>query len=319
MFVNWEPHNTSRSTPHSLVAFRSLLLERPIGAALTSSHVWIVTTSPVLVFAVITICGSGREGAGDVSECSVNAFSLPPVEQYFRCAKDAGENSCKIVCLSFWNSDTCRSDDKVKETLSASAAAGTNSPNRGTSILPWHVQHTLTNGTSPGPCVTANSSYLPFRVDRVSGTYLPAGTRLAKLYSACVPTISARGGEGDGMDNDCDGTVDEEEENMADDDGDDKIDEDTYSDCGNEATSRQVRSGGLRKAVVDPGSAPPPPLSWPFTDYEGEESEMPLFAVIISLTVAIVAVVGVISVFLLMELMSRRRQIRNTKIRPFVS
>ncbi|CAC5366247.1 unnamed protein product [Mytilus coruscus] len=44
-----------------------------------------------------------------------------------------------------------------------------------------------------------------------------------------------------------------------------------------------------------------------------------LIAVIVSLCTAIFAVIAVISTFLLLELLRRRRQIRNTKIRPFVS
>ena len=42
-------------------------------------------------------------------------------------------------------------------------------------------------------------------------------------------------------------------------------------------------------------------------------------AVIVSLCVAIFAVIAVISTFLLLEFVSRRKQLRNTKIRPFVS
>ncbi|XP_071121382.1 uncharacterized protein [Mytilus edulis] len=44
-----------------------------------------------------------------------------------------------------------------------------------------------------------------------------------------------------------------------------------------------------------------------------------LIAVIVSLCTAIFAVIAVISTFLLLEILRRRRQIRNTKIRPFVT
>lgn len=44
-----------------------------------------------------------------------------------------------------------------------------------------------------------------------------------------------------------------------------------------------------------------------------------LIAVIVSLCTAIFAVIAVISTFLLLEFIKRRRQIRNTKIRPFVT
>ncbi|PVD33542.1 hypothetical protein C0Q70_04799 [Pomacea canaliculata] len=119
------------------------------------------------------------------------------------------------------------------------------------------------------------------------------------------------GGSGDGIDNDCDGLIDEEVENMLDDDGDGSIDEDTSAQCASDVNSRTPRSGDLQRAVADPMTQ--------FYDYDDDESGMPLLAVIISLSTAIFAVILVISIFLLMELMTRRRQIRNTKIRPFVS
>ncbi|XP_070182289.1 uncharacterized protein [Littorina saxatilis] len=285
----------------------------------------ITSTSPVLVYVVIEMCGKVAGSADAVTSsdarCDVNAFFLPPVEQFFRCAADVSENSCDTVCPAFWNSGECalkramsgnqssEASDSVKGVVMPSSSGSASEESR-----TWHVHHEL-NGTSfntTDACVLANATYLPFRLDLASGSFLPAGTRLAKLYSACVPNISAQGGEGDGADNDCDGLVDEEVENMEDDDGDDRVDEDTSSDCADGASSRAARSGGLQRAVAEPG----PP--W-FFDYEEEDSEMPLLAVIISLSVAIFAVIAVISIFLLMEVMSRRRQIRNTKIRPFVS
>lgn len=278
------------------------------------------STSPVLVYAVIEICVAGQEPLDTAIDplCYINAFFLPAVEQYFRCAVEVSDNTCYNVCPSFWNSGTCRTSQEDVGSGAASKPSGSATTSGGGSIgdsRVWHVRHT-TNGTllnTTDACVLANASYLPFRLDLASVSLLPAGTRLAKLYSACVPNISAQGGQGDGIDNDCDGLIDEELENMKDDDGDDRIDEDTASDCENDAGLRTVRSGALQRAVADPG----PP--WSFDDYEEEDSQMPLLAVIISLSVAIFAVVAVISVFLLMELMSRRRQIRNTKIRPFVS
>lgn len=52
---------------------------------------------------------------------------------------------------------------------------------------------------------------------------------------------------------------------------------------------------------------------------EDDHSQEYLMAVVLSLCVAIFAVIAVISSFLLMEFISRQKQIRNTKIRPFVS
>lgn len=51
----------------------------------------------------------------------------------------------------------------------------------------------------------------------------PGGSRLAKIAETCTPTETE---QGDGVDNDCDGKIDEELYNGQDDDGDGKIDED---------------------------------------------------------------------------------------------
>lgn len=57
-----------------------------------------------------------------------------------------------------------------------------------------------------------------------------------------------------------------------------------------------------------------------FQDVEEDDySQEYMMAVVLSLCVAIFAVIAVISSFLLMEFISRQKQIRNTKIRPFVS
>ena len=378
--LHWDLHNNkSEFSSHRLVSTQSLLLERPIKDVLPSAHVWLVSTSPVLVYAVIEIClGAQATADGDAASasasasadplCYVNAFFVPAVEQYFRCAVEVQDNTCHNVCPSFWNSRTCASQADLAAAAAAAAAAssgnssspsssessGSNSSSSSTTTISssgssaggvggvgvdgsgggggydsrvWHVRRTtalLNNGTTSSlnttdTCVVANASYLPFRLDLASASFMPAGTRLARLYGACLPNVSAQGGgQGDGVDNDCDGLIDEEVEDMADDDGDGRVDEDTSSDCQNDASSRTARSGddvgggGQRGAVV--GAGPP----W-FIAYEEEDSQMPLLAVIISLSVAILAVVAVISIFLVMELMSRRRQIRNTKIRPFVS
>ena len=342
--IRWDASNALRSSRHSIVTPQSLLLEQPVRNVLPDAHVWLVSTSPVLVYAVIEICVSGGDeeepsaaaAAGDPL-CYVNAFFLPAVEQYFRCAVEVSDNDCRKVCPAFWTSGTCGTtpDDGVvppasseaSESSGASASAATKSTVSSSSSSSssgvgdswvWPVRHTV-NGTSlnntTDACVVANASYLPFRLDLASVSFLPAGSRLAKLYSACVPNISAQGGKGDGEDNDCDGLIDEELVNMVDDDGDGRIDEDTASDCESDVSLRTARSGSLQRAVAAAGPGPP----WSFDGYQQEDSQMPLLAVIISLSVAIFAVVAVISIFLLMELMSRRRQIRNTKIRPFVS
>lgn len=50
-----------------------------------------------------------------------------------------------------------------------------------------------------------------------------------------------------------------------------------------------------------------------------EDSVKPLIAVVVSLCVAIFAVIALISGYMLVEIMTRRKHVRNTRIRPFVS
>lgn len=151
-----------------------------------------------------------------------------------------------------------------------------------------------------------------FLQDGAAGSVIPMGSRLSRIHGACVQTIVANGGGGDGVDNDCDGFIDEETLDMEDDDGDSRVDEDTGMVCNETETSRSLRSKEVDKSVTN--------VFFSGVDYVDEEdSQKPLIAVIVSLCVSIFAVFAVISIFMLLELLSRRNQLRNTKIRPFVS
>lgn len=291
-----------------LAANTSLSIVQPSLVSAAGGYFWLISLDfPVLVHVVAEVClPATTEGATGVKEArkSVNAFFLPPLEQYFRCYAEPSSNSCVRACPRFWGSQPCTPGQESAEGQKVGILEGQRS---------WDVYQT-SNVSSLGTtdiCVSANDSFMQFRLDAVSATFAPAGTRLAKLYRACVKDIIAKGGLGDGIDNDCDGLIDEEVENMLDDDGDGSIDEDTSAQCASDVNSRTPRSGDLQRAVADPMTQ--------FYDYDDDESGMPLLAVIISLSTAIFAVILVISIFLLMELMTRRRQIRNTKIRPFVS
>ena len=54
----------------------------------------------------------------------------------------------------------------------------------------------------------------------------PLGMRVTTIYDACTPRPATNGGNGDGVDNDCDNRIDEEILNGKDDDNDGLIDED---------------------------------------------------------------------------------------------
>ncbi|XP_052272452.1 uncharacterized protein LOC127872968 [Dreissena polymorpha] len=64
-----------------------------------------------------------------------------------------------------------------------------------------------------------------FRENRSAYEY-QLSMRVIPIYSACIPHIYAHGGNGDGIDNDCDSLIDEELLNSVDDDNDGLVDED---------------------------------------------------------------------------------------------
>ena len=87
--------------------------------------------------------------------------------------------------------------------------------------------------TVPNEISSAAANNAPFhgsvygRTNSTAHEY-PFAMRVTSIYSSCVPASppAAHGGNGDGIDNDCDGAIDEETLNNVDDDNDGLIDED---------------------------------------------------------------------------------------------
>lgn len=83
----------------------------------------------------------------------------------------------------------------------------------------------------PGLFSTSDSNNVPLhgsifhRTNTTSYDYM-LGMRVVDIYDACVSNSKAYGGNGDGIDNDCDNLIDEETLNKIDDDKDGLIDED---------------------------------------------------------------------------------------------
>lgn len=87
---------------------------------------------------------------------------------------------------------------------------------------------------------------------------------------------------------------------------------------GGAAPQSQVNQNTSNNTLGSSGGSPSYNIF--FQDVEEDDhSQEYMMAVVLSLCVAIFAVIAVISSFLLMEFISRQKQIRNTKIRPFVS
>ena len=96
----------------------------------------------------------------------------------------------------------------------------------------------------------------------------PLGTRITPIYDACVKSTKAYGGNGDGIDNDCDNSIDEEQLNNKDDDNDGLIDEDI------------VYSGVIRPKPVD--------MAWAYYQkVRAENQETGLAASVVSILISI--------------------------------
>lgn len=123
------------------------------------------------------------------------------------------------------------------------------------------------------------------------------GMRIANLYSACVKTQSANGGNGDGIDNDCDNRIDEETRNNIDDDNDGLIDED-ISYAGN---------------IVKHSSE----TAWEYHNSHKEPDDgvsTSIISIVISITVALTSVVFFIGVMFLADRIRRYGQ--STRVSP---
>ncbi|KAK3612559.1 hypothetical protein CHS0354_024546 [Potamilus streckersoni] len=126
------------------------------------------------------------------------------------------------------------------------------------------------------------------------------GMRITSIYDACVKTTSPNGGNGDGIDNDCDNRIDEELHNGKDDDLDSLIDEDTVF-------SKDIEQSVPRKDAT-----------YVLTHYQEETYTLSasVLSVVVSIIVAILAVVCFISGMFLADRLRRGPLLRPSRVSP---
>ena len=110
------------------------------------------------------------------------------------------------------------------------------------------------------------------------------GMRITSIYDACVRSFRSHGGNGDGIDNDCDNRIDEEYLNKRDDDRDGRVDEDTHF------------FGKIAPSPAD--------LAWEYYMKNGEKDEgfsMSVVAIVISISVAVLAAASLFGVMILID------------------
>ncbi|WAR04016.1 hypothetical protein MAR_010574 [Mya arenaria] len=148
----------------------------------------------------------------------------------------------------------------------------------------------------------SEQSSVPFHGSVYSRTNVSAymyalSARVTRIYTACSPRPN--GGNGDGLDNDCDNVIDEETLNHVDDDGDGRVDED-------------VRYSGL----VVKGAVRETPWEYHVRNSEPEDTgfSTSVISIVISISVAITAVVCFIGGMLLAEKV--RRSASSSRVTP---
>ncbi|XP_041367470.1 uncharacterized protein LOC121382056 isoform X2 [Gigantopelta aegis] len=247
------------------------------------SDIAVTSDSRILVFVTIDV------------DAWQAGFFLPPLEQYTVCQMT---NSCMESCPSVLLLETQNESFRTRSTFNFADASDSR-----TISVTVDADSDYENSTIAK--AQLNRSHLFFLYDGASGSVYHVGGMLRKLNGACVPSI-AESRQGDAIDNDCDGRIDEEILDSLDNDDDSLIDEDVA--CNLAKSDSEDKS----MSPID---------KWLKGGYylHEEETQRPLIAVILSLCVAIFAVFALISLYMLFELMARRRQLRNTKIRPFVS
>ncbi|GFN83548.1 hypothetical protein PoB_001005400 [Plakobranchus ocellatus] len=266
------------------------------------------------------------------AECAENGFFLPSVDSYMSCKGTRTKDStakCNCTCPSVFQRDL--------NPLSFLAAQGLNLSSQWTrpasSVYPLLVGELYDVSTSIARAVdfrdafdiivNTNLSFLVFRQDFLNLNFLPAGM---SLISSGLPTVC----EGiDALDSAftqspfleaaCNVTVTSEK----------AASEDLSCVCelmpGTSLTFRpgssgfitSYSSGKISSVVLTNVHAGGGEIL--FWEKDKEDTTRPLIAVIVSLCVSIFAVVALISGYMLVEMVSRRKHVRNTKIRPFVS
>lgn len=281
-----------------------------------TSSAWLSASLAVSVYIKVKVCSN--DSASRV--CDENGFYLPSVEHYFTCEGNKSKDGCICTCPSVFQRTIDPESFHFFRNVSESMPTSTYPLTVGalfdvtTSIYP-----SIGDAGSDDIIITTNNSFLVFRHDRVNTNFLPAGSTLAN--SICEPNSANI------LFHNCDGidTVDSFAESAKQDTlystanpneclcefVQDSIlftpaNEKTSAVSGPAATSNNVAYSSRGRAVE-------------YWEEEEEDKTKPLIAVVVSLCVAIFAAIALITGYMLVEVTSRRKHVRNTKIRPFVS
>lgn len=287
-----------------------------------TASAWMSASHPVSIYVTLTLCTNTSLVPTKI--CAKNGFFLPSVEHYFTCEGNLSKSGCLCRCPSVFQMEINPNNLHFFRNASESLP---------TTIYPLLVGELFDVSTSivtsvefkdvEDIIVTTNTSFLIFRHDMANLNFLPGGATLANIYSLCAPDSfnnvfhpCSQKGSLDSKSQDSKGRH-RSELHM---DGNQcpcKFFQDSaVFAIMNEETDPKYRvrapSEGKKNGAAGGGDD----FMW---IEEDEDTARPLIAVVVSLCVSIFAVIALISGYMLMEVMSRRKHVRNTKIRPFVS
>ncbi|KAI8780815.1 chitinase protein PB1E7.04c, partial [Biomphalaria glabrata] len=264
-----------------------------------TASAWLSASQAVSVYLRVPMCNGS-------SPCHDSGFFLTSVEHYFTCEGNRTHDGCLCTCPSFFE----RSMDPASFHFLHNS-----SDSLPTSVYPlmvgalFDITTTIQSAFEDADyvTVTTNNSFLVFRYDLTNLNFLPSGGMLP--HSKCSQAHSRA----------LFVTCDEAAE----------VPDTTHSShysvpnqCSCEFLEKPTdpilgdRVGEVVVAPPSSGKKSGPSDYWETGD---EDTARPLIAVIVSLCVAIFAVIALISGYMLVELTSRRKHVRNPKIRPFVS
>lgn len=168
--------------------------------------------------------------------------------------------------------------------------------------------------------VAANTSFLIFRYDLENLKVFPSGGTLENVFNACSDNTS------NGLFsfcNDTDWTSGTSEKGNGPMKQDYSVSELNRCSCEilqdfvkDRASAVYVSPSGPAQAKVRLIDAGEGEFIW---EEDEENSDRPLIAVVVSLCVSVMAVIALILGYMLVEMSTRRKHVRNTKIRPFLS
>ncbi|KAL5006672.1 hypothetical protein ScPMuIL_015478 [Solemya velum] len=226
-----------------------------------------------------------------------NVFTLPPMENTFVCQRiavtDCYNHECLLVAITNFTSVAFVDGLCDFDISNTSFQTGDN-------IYSVSRYSNLSNGLYIIHSLDQSYSFISFRLDRTKGSFYPTGL-LESYLSEQTPRSTNSNATDKVVTKNCYDTID----------GSETGDKST-------AAEEENQTNKCTKETIVKSVNPNP---WGFTDSDDDDKAFSEYrvAVIVSLCAAIFAVGALISAFLLIEFMKRRKQLRNTKIRPFVS